>query len=377
MFVAYIYPHKYHSENRKVEPLFDNKFVLNLITKRMSDEEVDALKNGVWLLETERELKDRNKNPFRICKPTLFLGEPQEVLGQPYIHEALAFAFDENPETTSRRFGKKTKELLGRRIAYHTGQDLSGIWGWVRNQVVAGTTSLKELGQWVSTPVPVDWDKAKLLPATINLRSGGVDSVYYFRDLNSDEDDTLRIRAYNLDDYRSIIPDYVKISKIGLHQMTIEVLLNKMLAIVYKVDPMYPDVLAEFQQTGAFWLTVTPYVDRPDGTFDVGIEKTSVNFPAMLKKYGIEEINGQYVPKDTPDWTLKKIEGYRPEGNVCEVTSPTTCTVCVSFANGMSGRYPLIYMMKRYPGKCLNAQFAAKGYSLDSMRVMVTLLGKE
>ena len=66
MFVAYVYPHKYHSENRKVEPLFDNKFVLNLITNRISDEKVDNLQNGIWLFETERELKDRNGNPFRI-----------------------------------------------------------------------------------------------------------------------------------------------------------------------------------------------------------------------------------------------------------------------------------------------------------------------
>lgn len=129
MFVAYVYPHKYRSENRKIEPLFDNEFVLNLITKRMSDEEVDALPKGVWLFETERELKDRNGDPFRICKPVRFLGLSHEVLGQPYIHEALAFAFDEDPETTSRRFGKETKKcsLVGLLIMRHRPLTTFGI----------------------------------------------------------------------------------------------------------------------------------------------------------------------------------------------------------------------------------------------------------
>lgn len=123
MFVAYVYPHKYHSENRKVEPLFDNKFVLNLITNRISDEKVDNLQNGIWLFETERELKDRNGNPFRICKPVRFLGESHDMFSQPYVHEALAFVFDEDAETTDRRFGKDTRAMLGCRAAYHAGQE--------------------------------------------------------------------------------------------------------------------------------------------------------------------------------------------------------------------------------------------------------------
>ena len=47
MFIAYIYYHKHSSNNRKIEPVFNSDFVLNLITKRMSDEEVDALQKGV------------------------------------------------------------------------------------------------------------------------------------------------------------------------------------------------------------------------------------------------------------------------------------------------------------------------------------------
>lgn len=376
MFVAYVYPHKYRSENRKIEPLFDNEFVLNLITKRMSDEEVDALPKGVWLFETERELKDRNGDPFRICKPVRFLGLSHEVLGQPYIHEALAFAFDEDPETTSRRFGKETKKMLACRVAYHAAQAPDNIWDWVKKQVADGETSLEFLGRWVSSPVPVEWSKAKLFPVMRNLRSEKAESAFYFRDLNSCEDKTLEIRAFTLDQYRSVIPDYLRVSRLNLHQMSLEVFLDKVASVRDAIDPFYGNALEMFQQTGAFWLNVTPDADQPDNTFEVGIEKNTKNFQAMLKRFEIKELNGQYVPEKTPDWTIKKIEGYRPEETVCEVISPTTCMVRVSFANGMSGRYPLIYMMKRYPGKCLNAKFATKGYSLDSMRVVVTLSDK-
>lgn len=378
MFIAYIYYHKHSSNNRKIEPVFNSDFVLNLITKRMSDEEVDALQKGVWLCETERVLKDKNGDPFRICKPVRFLGDNHEMFRYDYVHEALAFAFGEDAEAERRRFGEEVQTMLGHRISQQVDCGDKSVWNWVKEQFETGAASLAMLGQWVAVPVPVDWNKAKLIPATTNLRSGGVDSVFFFRDLNSCENEALGIRAYNLDEYRSVIPEYTQIVKVGSHQMKLEILLDKMISIVYdEKDPVYGDVLAQFQQTGAFWLTAAPYVDRPGSTFKVGVEKGSVNFPTILKTYGIAEINGQYVPENAPDWTLKKIEGYRPEDGVCEVTSPQTCTIQVAFPNGMSGRYPLIYMMKRYPGKCLNASFAAKGYSLDSMRVVVSLSDKE
>ena len=371
MFVAYVYPHKYHSENRKVEPLFDNKFVLNLITNRISDEKVDNLQNGIWLFETERELKDRNGNPFRICKPVRFLGESHDMFSQPYVHEALAFVFDEDAETTDRRFGKDTRAMLGCRAAYHAGQDADNIWTWVKEQMTTGDISMKDLGQWVSTPVPIEWSKAKLFPAMRNLRSERPDSVFYFRDLNSYENKTLEIRTFTLDQYRSAIPDYLRITRFNRHQMSLEVFLDKVASVSDATDPFYGNALEMLQQTGAFWLTVTPYADQPDNTFEIGIEKDTKNFQAMLERFSIKELNGQYVPEKTPDWMLEKIEGNRFEDDICEITSPQTCMVKVNFTNGMSGRYPIIYMMKRYPGKCLNAEFSARGYSLDTMRVTV------
>lgn len=45
--------------------------------------------------------------------------------------------------------------------------------------------------------------------------------------------------------------------------------------------------------------------------------------------------------------------------------------VKVRFTNGLTGRYPLSYMMKRYPEKCLNAKSIAKVYSFETMRVIV------
>ena len=79
------------------------------------------------------------------------------------------------------------------------------------------------------------------------------------------------------------------------------------------MQPTYGNALEMLQQTGAFWLTVTPYADQPDNTFEIGIEKDTKNFQAMLERFSVKELNGQYVPEKTPDWTLEKIEGNRFE----------------------------------------------------------------
>ena len=210
---------------------------------------------------------------------------------------------------------------------------------------------------------------ARLLKKALRLRERD--------DLNSGEDETLDVRPYNLDALRSVIPEFVQISKKGPRHLTLEILMNKVFAISYdKSDRVYGNVLAALQQTDALWVKVTPYVDRPDVQLDVGVEKNSVSFPRILEGYGIKELNGQYIPSDVPDWELTKVNGYRPEDDVYEITSPTTCMVNAKFLNGMTGQYPLIYMMKRYPGKCLNASFSIKGDSLNSMPVNILLSSK-
>lgn len=372
---------KGYSKSRVIEPVFnqgcDCKYTLTLISKQVSDEELEGLLEGVWLFETVQETKDRKGDMVRFCKPVRFFCKAYEVFQSPYILDALGITFCEDIEAQNQPFVKELKAKLGRRISYQSGHKIEGLWDWIREQIKTGTVSLKTLAQWVDTPVPVDWSQAMLAPATDFVHIKAVESIFRFRDLNSGEDETLDICSDNLDSYRSIIPEYIKITQKSRCQLALEILMNKVFAISYdKSDRVYGNVLAALQQTDALWVKVTPYVDRPDVQLDVGVEKNSVSFPRILEGYGIRELNGQYIPSDVPDWELTKVNGYRPEDDVYEITSPTTCMVNAKFLNGMTGRYPLIYMIKRYPGKCLNASFSIKGNSLSSMRVNILLSSK-
>lgn len=357
MFVANIYTNQYHLERRRVEPLFSNKFNLNLITNHMSDKEVDALQDGVWLLKTEKELKLQDGKWSRICKPVRFLGEKSEFCQQPYLYDILEFSFGEDTEEKLQDI--ETKILLSHRIAYQTNQNPENIWGYLKERITTGTVSMETLSQWAKTPVSIDWNKARLIPREFPVRCGGDSPGIYFGDFDSCETAKFFITGHSLEKYRVLIPDYIQIIKKDDYTITCEVLLDKVAAIK---DAMYlpsPDssILEDLQIADGFSLDIAPYPDQPNITFDALIKKDSINFQAILKRHGLKEFDGQYIPEGYPDWFLGEIKD--------------NDMVKVRFTNGLTGRYPLSYMMKRYPGKCLNAKSIAKVYSFETMRVIV------
>lgn len=121
----------------------------------------------------------------------------------------------------------------------------------------------------------------------------------------------------------------------------------------YKHDPS-----GDAWHNDAIELQVTPnkFACEPDViknayTFTVIADHTLMNqhlFDRLLQKAGFKQYLGHYVPNDMPDWTFDlqtntKIS-FRPDG-----------IVTVRFPSGMIMAYPAIFLLKNYPGKCLNA----------------------
>lgn len=354
---------------RRVKPLFPSDFVLSLIANKMSDKDVIDMQDGIWIWQTERELLDKKGNPFRICKPVCRLCSCDNLWG----HNGLAlretlksiFPEKENDSTDSKEWAR-----ILNRLAQGAKQSADSIVPWIREQLLTGNLTTGELYAWANTPLEIDWQKARPVIANSYLRDG--EKVYRlsFYDAKSHEDELLTVTPYGLKEYKSLLPQYTKATLCG-EQMKILFDLKKMAAVTDELDELYSNVLQQLQDSGAFWVNVVPYAESPKDHFLLGIGKESPEFPSMLQKHHIVELQGQYVPEDYPAWTLVSTRWNTPFVAQQEV-EPQDCTVSVRFENGMTGRYPLVFMMKKYPGECQNATFAVRGYSLESMRVVIT-----
>lgn len=374
--MCYFLGYKYYDNGarlveRRVSPLYSNNFVLSLITNKMSDNDVMGIQDDVWIWQTERELLDKNGNPFRICKPIRRLCSVTEVYECEYrklpLREVLKLIF---PELEDDSTDFKEQARITHRLAQGAKQSADNIIPWVREQLLTGNLTTGELYAWANTPLEIDWREARPVIANSHLRDGEKAYRFSFYDAKSYEEELLTVTTYGLREYKSILPQYIKATLCG-EQMKILFDLKKMAAVTDELDKLYNDVLQQLQDSGAFWVDVVPYAESPKDHFLLGIGKESPEFQSMLQKHHIAELHGQYVPEDYPAWTLVNTRWNTPFVAEQEV-KPQECTVSVRFENGMTGRFPLIFMMKKYPGECQNATFNVSGYNLESMRVTIT-----
>lgn len=96
MFIRYICEENENTVNRKVKNIVRKSHMFTLIDKKLSDEQVSALKHGFWIMKTERELIDRKGNKFRTCTPIKLISNEAEIYGYRGIWEALSVIFPED-----------------------------------------------------------------------------------------------------------------------------------------------------------------------------------------------------------------------------------------------------------------------------------------
>ena len=283
MFIGYICQENENTVNRKVKNVVGKSYMFTLIDKKLSDEQVSALEPGFWVMKTERELIDRKGNKFRTCTPIRLISNEADIYGYRGIWEALPVIF---PEDNGLECTKGEATMLKSRIAFHSGYTENTI-DQVRERLISGEITIDDIGGWINQETPINWEKAKMMLQTWNLRDGEVVRSVPFSDLLTHEYEHLTVYAGSLPAYQEIIPDYLRLTKRG-KLIKVEVRLDKVGMQMENLGSFYTNALDKLQKTGAFWMTIAPYADEPEETFELGIGKESAPFQDFLKILNVQ-----------------------------------------------------------------------------------------
>lgn len=351
--------------NRHIELTTDMWFAV--VNHNTSD---DVLKEhdeiyGLWRIDEVR--KDKKGKDFLICSLARALTVEEvdmltkEWCGVIKIMEALTEPIDKKDEDWKN---KVTRTTLYRMLY---GAGIEGDFETARDELFSrfaeGKVSLQTLMEYTNATIMSSPKTAKLYPM-YDLRVGRqlVDDIYFVDENNADcGGNVVRIDKWNYLFWKDNLPKGVHLT---VSHSNLYLNLDVSMFEFELAENEYCNRFCASQQDWRF--TAKP--KNGDHAFDVVIvsEAATANLlTEVMGKAGLILHNGRCVPKNMPDWYLLSSN----DGSF----KPNTM-VHVRFANQMEGYYPLVYLIKRYGGKCQNARFSVTGTTVDSLSIKVTSL---
>lgn len=189
------------------------------------------------------------------------------------------------------------------------------------------------------------------------------------------------ISSHELEKYESVLPSYLKFEilkdvvivqddsgkDIVRHSFKLWIDMDQ----IQTIDP--DDNFAEKFNRGLIsnWL-LYPYQSKDTNScVDYIFGREEPFEDKLLKLFGYKKIsvpgifpktNNRIVPKDDTDWTVEfsTLNSYLPNK-----------MIEVNFNEKSFGLFPVVWMFKKYPGKCLNAELKVSGNSIETMNISV------
>lgn len=274
IFIGYVNPAN-NGSPRRIRHIFAQEQEWFTVSGKLDDDAVAALQEGIWAFRAEGNNE---------CTPVRFLCWEGDIYSYRNLWDTLDIVF-ESGETEAGDFGK----MLKKRIKRWSGCTQEDVFAWVKEGLVAGSITIDDLGEWINTVIPIDWKSAQAIFCSPTICDGAKVTSISFCDLKNHEDpdlvERLVVESGWLKDVREMLPEYVQLSRCENAEMQITVLLDKVAAVNEYVAPCFTDVAAQYQKTGAFWLTVTPFADKADETFLLMVDSSSQKFSALFEKH--------------------------------------------------------------------------------------------
>lgn len=189
------------------------------------------------------------------------------------------------------------------------------------------------------------------------------------------------ISSYELEKYESILPSYLRFEiaedlvvvrddsgkDIVAHSFKLWIDMDQ----IQTITP--DDNFAEKFNRGLIsnWL-LYPYQSKDSNScVDYIFGREEPFEDKLLKLFGYKKIsvpgffpktNNRIVPKNDTDWTVEfsTLNSYLPNK-----------MIEVNFNGKSFGLFPVVWMFKKYPGKCLNAELKVSGNSIETMNISV------
>lgn len=357
------------SLDRHVTMSFDDRFVL--ISRKTPDEELmkHTGENAIWQVESTS--KDRRGHTFYIAKPVRFLTDDEEnTIRQnwtPFYTLIYALFMPIDPEevrTAGTYLDSRDKTILFR-LQTHLG--VNAPLEDARNEIIRRFTkneiTLQDLILKSMTRIESDPKTARLKPyGTLGL--GRQENYVRFTDVTNKDIDgaDIFIKPYTISVWKDALPKGLTIRLVG-PKMYVSIDPEQ---FDFELSENCKDDPEGYRWLWNWWeVTAKPKDGSP--AFDISFSKdkpTKQIFNDILNRAGITIHDGHYVPVHTPDWKFdfKRNDqtDFKPSDNVT-----------VHFVNGLTSALPIVYLFKKYPGKCINASFSAVGSTVENLHIRV------
>lgn len=361
--------------DRHIELTTDMRFAV--VNHSMSD---DVLKKhdeiyGLWRIDEVR--KDKKGKDFLICSLVRALtSEETDMLMKEWsdvisIMDALTKPIDEKDEDWKNKVAGYTMGDMTRTTLYRMlyGAGIEGDFEIARDELfsrfVEGKVSLQTLMEYANTTIPSSPKTAKLHPIWW-LRVGCQNSsaIRFVDENNADsEGNVVSIDKWNYLFWIDCLPQGIRLKSANAH-LYLSLDMSQLDFSLPKGEGC--NYVEDIHLRNWRFMAIPKNGDTPfDVMFDTE-NKTDALLMQALDKVGMVLHNGQYVPKEMPDWSLVAVEsayGLKPN-----------TTVHVRFANNLEGYYPLVYLIRRYSGKCLNARFTVSGSTAETLTINVEMI---
>lgn len=364
------------SLDRHVTMSFDDRFVL--ISRKTPDEELmkHTGENAIWRVESTS--KDKRNHTFYIAKPIHFFTEDeQDTLDQNWpkfynLANALFTPIDPDEMRAAGTYIGATGNCVGSfektilfRLQTHFG--INAPIEDVRNEIIRrfakGEITLQDLILKSMIRIESDPKTARLKPyGTLGL--GQKDRYARFTDVTNKDIDgaDIFIKPYNISMWKDALPKGLTIQLVG-PKMSVSIDPEQ---FDFELSENCKDDPEGYRWLWNWWeVTAKPKDGSP--AFDISFSKdepTKQIFNDILTRAGITTHEGHYVPVNTPDWKFDFERNNQPDFAPAD-------TVTAHFVNGLTSALPIVYLFKKYPGRCLNASFSVVGSTAETLRILV------
>lgn len=342
--------------SRVISTWYDSTFAI--INRNIPDDTCRALADALVIWNIDSKRMDSKGNEFYICSPAKVLSG---VKNNADVNTVAMFFYP------FARYHMSDKEKnMFYRVAKQNGisadEDPEKIAARIVEMLVDGTLPVDTMLQQARTKVESDPDTANLVlngDSAWNRAFVGEAEILYFCDLNN-EGEIIKVTSKNLDKWCRAIPETLSVTTRG-DKLYLDIQ-------VQNCDfwPQY-DTLTRLQEFGDLEGEYSKkHLAHPGYKFHC--DKSAPSFKTLLDAVGLCEYEGQYVPKEFCNWSLRGINLGKGESRMV----PIHDKVKVTFTNGMHGSYPAIYLAKKYPEKPVGVKLEIVGQTLDTLAVRFT-----
>lgn len=357
--------------DRRITLLYDDdRFAI--VNRNISDDTLRDRKKiiGIWSIDDIR--KDKRNRDFLICSPVRVLDENEAAFSFEVwsyvtdIAHALTQPFSEDEDATyDNRMNATAMEML-QRMLKHAGitEDLHAGREKLFTKFVDGEIDLGVLFEYATTPVYSQPQTAKLIPL-YDLKVGRQyhEGIVFVDENNFDTTGgVVRVEACNFSDWKNCIPKCLNIHVAnGRLYLDIDTSMFDFSLPEHELC----NRAGNYQNDDRYFIATPKNGEKPMKMFVCADSVPLKTYDEIMGKMGLTCKNGQYVPNDMPDWYITNKNPY-----TIEECKPNEL-IRVRFENGMEGYYPLVYLIRRYPGKCKNAYFTVMGTTAESLSIEV------